>query len=630
MSLLALQDLFRRYREKATGVWTLGKNPGRTIYFDYGDTVFAQSTHAQDRLTHLLVERGKVTQAQMDYALANLKPGLSIGKNLIEMGFISQRDLLDVAKAQVERIIRGALACPDLEPAFEARELDANVVRLPLHTAQLLLAGTLALQDREGLLELLGPLNQVVVLQGRNLQELALPADLAKLPPFLDGTHTLLELSRESLAEPLRLGAFALFLREMGWARLHEMPPLDRQALDLALAPELELISPPLPEPSPETVPTLFSTIQEAGRPTTNLEHLSLSLDQSLPVGEAVPQEAAEPAPLPPPLPHPERFLPPAVGNPLDPAATQPFTPFHGPSMALSRTAAEGPGPDLGGGYPPTPAMPIEAIPEPSEEAPVPLAVALEDGAASQPTPHLEVPLPPPLPVAPSQDLAPRPAQEYQLLPPPPRRRGGRLALLTVVVLAALGAGGWDWHLRSQPAAQPPAAPPPAPAPAPAPAASSTPAPPEAPAPPPAQPGPAVPPAQAPGPAPAPAPAAAEPVSTTLSARLQALNRGDLELAVKQGRRLAREIPAGAWTLRLEIACQGTTIQSLMGLFRGQEPDLFVLPMTFPDGRVCYQVLYGRFASAKAARKEISRLPRTLLADRNRPKVFRFSDVPKV
>ncbi len=320
-----------------------------------------------------------------------------------------------------------------------------------MNTAQLFLAGTLALQDREGLLELLGPLNQVVVLQGRSLQELALPADLAKLPPLLDGTHTLLELSREALAEALRLGAFALFLREMGWARLHEMPPLDRQALDLALAPELEPISPLLPEPPPETVPTLFSTIQEAGRPTTNLEHLSLSLDQELPAGEAAPQEPAgtggpvpvEPAPLAPPLPQPELFLPPAVANPLDPAATQPFTPFHGPSTSLSRTAAEGPGPGSGGGYPPTPAMPIQEIPERSEEPPVPLAVSLGEGTSSQPTPHLEVPLPPPLPVAPSQDLAPRPAQEYQPLPPPPRSRGGRLALLTVVVLAALGAVGW-------------------------------------------------------------------------------------------------------------------------------------------------------------------------------------------
>ena len=35
----------------------------------------------------------------------------------------------------------------------------------------------------------------------------------------------------------------------MGWARLHEMPPLDRQALDLALEPEGQPPSPPLPAP---------------------------------------------------------------------------------------------------------------------------------------------------------------------------------------------------------------------------------------------------------------------------------------------------------------------------------------------------------------------------------------------
>ena len=232
MTLAALQDLFRHHRDRATGLWKLGTEPSRTVFFESGDIVFAQSTHTMDRLTYLLVERGKLTQAQLDYALANLKPGLSIGKNLIEMGFITQRDLLDVARAQVERVVQGALGTPDQRPTFDARELDATVVRLPLDTPQLLLNGLLNLQDRERLLELLGPLNQVVVLQGRRLMEMSLPPDLAKLPPLLDGTHTLLELSREALTEPLRLGTFALFLREIGWARLHEMPPLDRQALD--------------------------------------------------------------------------------------------------------------------------------------------------------------------------------------------------------------------------------------------------------------------------------------------------------------------------------------------------------------------------------------------------------------
>ncbi|MDP2875718.1 MAG: hypothetical protein Q8O00_06000 [Holophaga sp.] len=279
MTHMALQDLFLRHREKATGLWKLGQEPSRTIFFDAGDVVFAQSTYPSDRLTHLLVERGKLTQTQLDYALANLRPGISIGKNLIEMGFITQRDLLDVARAQVERVVSGALATPGEVPTFDARELDANVVRLPFDTPELLLNGLLGLKDREALLELLGPLNQVVVLQGRRLLEMTLPVDLAKLPPLLDGTHTLLELSRESLAEPLRLGTFALFLREMGWARLHEMPPMDRGAIEIALTPEAEVLSLPLPGPDLETVPSLFSTIHAAAKPTTNLEHLSDALD---------------------------------------------------------------------------------------------------------------------------------------------------------------------------------------------------------------------------------------------------------------------------------------------------------------------------------------------------------------
>ncbi|HWQ10703.1 MAG TPA: DUF4388 domain-containing protein, partial [Holophaga sp.] len=192
MTLAALQDLFLHHRDRATGLWKVGTEPNRVVFFEYGDIVFAQSTYPSDRLTYLLVERGKLTQAQLDYALANLKPGFSIGKNLIEMGFITQRDLLDVARAQVERVVQSALGTPDLAPSFDARELDATVVRLPMDTPQLLLNGLLALQDRERLLELLGPLNQVVVLQGRRLMEMNLPSDLAKLPLLLDGTHTLL------------------------------------------------------------------------------------------------------------------------------------------------------------------------------------------------------------------------------------------------------------------------------------------------------------------------------------------------------------------------------------------------------------------------------------------------------
>jgi len=629
MSLFALQDLFRRYREKATGVWTLGKDPGRTIYIDYGDTVFAQSTHLQDRLTYLLVERGKLTQAQMDYALANLKPGLSIGKNLIEMGFITQRDLLEVAKAQVERIVRGGLTAVDLQPEFQERELDANVVRLPMNTPQLFLAGTLSLQDREGLLELLGPLNQVVVLQGRNLMDLTLPPDLAKLPPLLDGTHTLLELSRESMAEPLRLGAFALFLREMGWARLHEMPPLDRHALDLALSPEPEPLSPPLTEAFPDTVPSLFSTIQEAARPTTNLEHLSRALDEETPV-QTVPTPLESPY-LPASIAAPEP-LSLAAPDPVAPVLAEPerpASPWSAPEPVWTPGTEDpvnehaitiGPEPELppvrvaeGQGYPATPPIAIEHLPGEGEGEAVPVvALRVPAEAAAEPVP------------------VPEAAR-------PPRGGGLRRVLLVLLLLAALAALGnflakpflrgrrTPW---SSAAAAPVAAPPVVP---------SQPAPQSAPQP-----------APEPKPKPKPKPETkseakpeAKPVAkaetkadarvdVSLAARLKALDRGDLELAVRQGLRLSRETPATHYTLRLEIACQGETIQRVPELFKDRQPDLFLRPITFKDGRICYQVLLGRFPTQQAAEKQMKLLPASFLAERSRPKLFRFSELIKM
>jgi hypothetical protein len=576
MSAKALQDLFRRHREKATGLWKLGQEPSRTIYFDSGDIVFAQSTHPMDRLTHLLVERGKLTQTQLDYALANLKPGISIGKNLIEMGFITQRDLLEVARAQVERVVSGALATPDLEPLFEAKELDAHVVRLPFDTPELLLNGLLGLKDREGLLELLGPLNQVVVLQGRRLMEMALPADLAKLPPLLDGTHTLLELSRESLAEPLRLGTFALFLREMGWARLHEMPPMDRSALDLALAPELEALSSPLPEI--ETVPSLFSSIQAAAKPTTNLEHLSQAFD-------ALP----EPDPLP---------------DPWKDRDDSGFSIETG--RAILPTPTE---------VPVVPELPPEEEPRRTVFIPEP-AVTILPSTITEPEP-------------PRLENAPEFSEE-----PTPRRR--TLVLATILGLVALGGVGFlGWNRlrhRGQPASAPAVTakkPESSAKSEPRPAAAEPPrtsiavpesAPPEKPAEKPV-PKPVPPPAAEPKPTPSREPGASP------GERAEALRKGDLPLAVRQGQKLVKDLPHSHWTLRLEIACQPETLRRAVELFEDPKPDLWVAPLTMRDGRGCYQVFYSHFASQAMAEKAIRKLPASFRTLGNRPKSFKIGEI---
>ncbi len=574
MSLPALKDLFERQRSRATGLWVLGEEPKRTIYMEAGDIVFATSTDPLDRLTHLLVERGKITQAQLDYAMANLNPAMSIGKNLIEMGFITQRDLLAVAKGQVERVVCTCLAATTESPAFEARELDARTVRLPFDTPAMLLAGVLDLRDRELMLEELGPLNQVVVLETRRLQDFTLPADLAKLPGLLDGTRTLLELSRETSVEPFRLGAFILFLREMGWARLHELPPLDRSALERALEPAETTISPALPEPESAPEPLL------AEEPPTS----PYSTHEIRPAPEQLPSLGPEDELEEPLLTVPEPFL--SVPEPL-----------------------------------PTVPEPLLTAPEPLLTAPEPLLTVPPE------------PLPLPEPALPIQheaevdaDVSPAEAPEPEAESTPPTRRSWLLPLL-LIPLVGLGLwGGLKWARRSRTAAAP--APKMGPAPAPKPAA---PAPaPEAAVPVPA---PAAEPKAAPEPTkvvpepakPAPPPVAAGPASK--AQRLATIAQGNWKQAIAEGA-AQRELLQSRWTLRLEIACQGATVQQAAELLNKQDPDLFIVPMVLRDGKTCYQIFLGSYGSEAAAKAAAQGLPAPFLVEGNRPKPFRVAQIP--
>lgn len=541
MSLPALKDLFAKHRERATGLWKLGQEPYRTVFLEAGDIVFAASTHPLDRLTHLLVERGKITQAQLDYAMANLNPAMSIGKNLIEMGFITQRDLLDVARAQVERVVWAVLASTDQVPAFEAKDLDATTVRLPFDTAAMLLAGVLKLPDRERVLEELGPLNQVVVLEGKRHQELTLPPDLVRLPGLLDGSRTLMELSREAGVEPFRLGAFVLFLREMGWARLHELPPLDRRALELALDPAEAAITPPLPEAVP-TPPSLFAEIHASQRPTTNLEHLSEALDQLGPE-----DELEDPFPAEPPPPVPEPALP--IHHEAEGSTERPEPPQPLPSEA-----------------PPSSRRPLVLVG-------ILVLAALAWFAFSRlRRPKAMVSTPPkaaePVTATKPEPTAVKPAESTPPAPEPPKTAPAQTA---------------EKKPEPEPVKAPVTVPPP---------------PKEAPA----------------GPA-------------SKSDRLQTILQGDWKRAMDQGT-AQRKVLQGKWTLRLEIACQGGTVQHAADLLKGQDPDLFLVPMIMRDGRTCYQVFLGAFGSEAAAKEAAKKLPPPFLAEGNRPKPFRVAQIP--
>ena len=109
--------------------------------------------------------------------------------------------------------------------------------------------------------------------------------------------------------------------------------------------------------------------------------------------------------------------------------------------------------------------------------------------------------------------------------------------------------------------------------------------------------------------------------------RLQTIIQGDWKKAVSQGS-LHRKALQGRWTLRLEIACQGTTIQHAADLLKSQDPDLFLMPMAMRDGKTCYQIFFGSFESEAAAKAAAKKLPPPFLAEGNRPMPFRVAQIP--
>jgi hypothetical protein len=599
MTLAALQDLFARVRDGATGVWRLGQDPHRAIFLEKGQIVFAQSTHPLDRLPHLLVEKGKLTQAQMDYSMENLAPGLSIGRNLIQMGFITQRDLLDVAKFQVERVVWGSLGTDGPNAAFEAGELDSSVVRLSLDTPALLLGGLLNLRDRERMLELLGPLDQVLELLTAP-PESCLPADLAKAPSLLDGRRSLLDLARESGAEPMRLGALALFLKELQWARPVEAPAVPPEP-DLPVAPApaapaappllvveapgLGVTQPVAPTkipyrnaPKDDREPTLIESIQAAAQPTANLEHMAAALD-GLP--EAAPAEAV-------------RIQPVWVEIPPGRMDSEEITAEKLVPPSLPEAHGE----------------PVWQVDEGQVVLPEPVgqeAWVAEPEPAAAPAPLLEPlgPAPEPFPVPVQAELPPLAFPEPEL--PAFQRPADRKLGLWIAGLALLGlvAAGATW-LR-QPAAAPATESAPAPAPAPEPPAPTAPASLPAPAP-----EPVPPPVAAPGP----------------QARWTALRDGKLEMALAQGREHLGGLPAGRWSLRLEIACKVETLQNAAEWMKAMSQDLFVVPMAMKDGSTCSQLFYGDFTSQAAAEAQIPKLPAQFREGGNKPRAFPANGIP--
>ncbi len=126
------------------------ENEIKSVYFDRGEVVFAESNLSTDRLGASLLRSGAIDQAQLDLAERRYHPGTRFGKVVVEQGLLTPRALWNGMKLHVEEIVRSLFTYTGGWIHFWSGAIEPdNVVRLSLPTARLIDEG---LADCETLL----------------------------------------------------------------------------------------------------------------------------------------------------------------------------------------------------------------------------------------------------------------------------------------------------------------------------------------------------------------------------------------------------------------------------------------------------------------------------------------------
>jgi hypothetical protein len=201
----------------------------KTVYLHAGEVVFASSNQRVDRLGQCLLRRGVITVEQQLEADQDFKPPAPFGRFLVELGFLTPRQLWDGVKHQVEEIVRSLFAFSAGHVLFwEGEVRPDNVVRLSLPTRRLIAEG---LSQRDELLTFLAQL------EDPNLRLLPEPGAAIRLGgserailESLESDGTFPSVCRRVGLDPLSGARTVRLLRETGAVRIGRVDGPSRSA----------------------------------------------------------------------------------------------------------------------------------------------------------------------------------------------------------------------------------------------------------------------------------------------------------------------------------------------------------------------------------------------------------------
>ena len=166
------------HRNKFDGTLRLSRGALlKLLYFQAGEIAMASSNDQADHLAPILIRAGKLKPEQMDLARKSTRPGVSLARVLVQMGFLTSGELFAGARQQLRQIVGSVLPLTDAGYEIQGGFFPREITSLNVDTRELLLDLVRDLSDRSFvLLEVGAPDTVYVPASGGN------GADAAPLP----------------------------------------------------------------------------------------------------------------------------------------------------------------------------------------------------------------------------------------------------------------------------------------------------------------------------------------------------------------------------------------------------------------------------------------------------------------
>lgn len=171
----------------------------KKIFLLKGDAVFASSTYEDDRLGEMLIKAGKINMEQYDESVKLLKKtGKRQGAILVELGYLTPKDLFWGVKFQVREIIYSLFLLEDAEYEFIEGEIPADeVITLKMSMGNLIYEGIKRIDNWTRIRNEMPGTDTVLKLSADPVtlfQDVELTPQDRKMLSIIDGTKTIKEL----------------------------------------------------------------------------------------------------------------------------------------------------------------------------------------------------------------------------------------------------------------------------------------------------------------------------------------------------------------------------------------------------------------------------------------------------